>query len=78
MIDKIKNLPKSPGIYQYFDKNNKLLYIGKAKNLFNRVKSYFLFTPELRPNSKLSPRIVKMLSETTSMHYIVVNSEHDA
>ncbi|MGB6019794.1 MAG: excinuclease ABC subunit UvrC [Sulfurimonadaceae bacterium] len=78
MIDKIKNLPKSPGIYQYFDKNNKLLYIGKAKNLFNRVKSYFLFTPELRPNSKLSPRIVKMLSETISMHYIVVNSEHDA
>ena len=78
MIDKIKDLPKSPGIYQYFDKNNKLLYIGKAKNLFNRVKSYFLFTPELRPNPKLSPRIVKMLSETTSMHYIVVSSEHDA
>ncbi|MEE8588904.1 MAG: excinuclease ABC subunit UvrC [Sulfurimonadaceae bacterium] len=78
MIDKIKNLPKSPGIYQYFDKNNKLLYVGKAKNLFNRVKSYFLFTPLLRPNPKLSPRIVKMLSETTSMHYIVVNSEHDA
>lgn len=78
MIDKIKNLPRSPGIYQYFDKNNKLLYVGKAKNLFNRVKSYFLFTPELRPNPKLSSRIVKMLSETTSMHYIVVNSEHDA
>ncbi len=78
MIDKIKNLPKSPGVYQYFDQNNKLLYVGKAKNLFNRVKSYFLFTPQLRPNPKLSPRIVKMLSETTSMHYIVVNSEHDA
>jgi len=78
MIDKIKNLPKSPGIYQYFDKNNKLLYIGKAKNLFNRVKSYFLFTPKLWPNPKLSLRIVKMLNETSSMHYIVVNSEHDA
>ncbi|MDA3946158.1 MAG: excinuclease ABC subunit UvrC, partial [Helicobacteraceae bacterium] len=78
MITKIKNLPKSPGIYQYFDKNNKLLYVGKAKSLFHRVKSYFLFTPELRPNPKLSPRIVKMLSETTSMHYIIVNSEHDA
>ena len=78
MIDKIKNLPKSPGIYQYFDKNNKLLYIGKAKNLFNRVKSYFLFTPQLHPNNRLSPRIIKMLNETTSMHYIVVNSEHDA
>lgn len=78
MIDKIKNLPKTPGIYQYFDKSGKLLYVGKAKNLFNRVKSYFLFTPQLRANPKLSPRIVKMISETVSMHYIVVNSEHDA
>jgi len=78
MIDKIRNLPKQPGIYQYFDKNGRLLYVGKAKNLYNRVKSYFLFTPKLRPNTKLSPRIVKMLSETESMHYIVVKSEHDA
>ncbi|MCJ7764335.1 MAG: excinuclease ABC subunit UvrC, partial [Thiovulaceae bacterium] len=78
MINTIKNLPKSPGIYQYFDKNGKLLYVGKAKNLYNRVKSYFLFTPELRPNSRLSVRIIKMLEETTSMHYLVVKSEHDA
>ena len=78
MITKIRALPKSPGIYQYFDKEGRLLYIGKAKNLFNRVKSYFLFTPELHPNPRLSPRIVKMLSETHSMHYIVVKSEHDA
>ena len=78
MINTIKNLPKAPGIYQYYDRNGKLLYVGKAKNLYNRVKSYFLFTPTLHPNSKLSPRIVKMLNETVSMHYIVVNSEHDA
>lgn len=78
MINTIRNLPRSPGIYQYFDRNGKLLYVGKAKNLYNRVKSYFLFSPELRPNSRLSPRIVKMLGETTSMHYIVVKSEHDA
>ncbi len=78
MINTIQNLPKSPGIYQYFDANNRLLYIGKAKNLSNRVKSYFRFTPTLHPNPKLSPRIVKMLTETHSMHYIVVNSEHDA
>ena len=78
MINTIKNLPKSPGIYQYFDANNRLLYIGKAKNLYNRVKSYFLFTPQLRPNPKLSARIHKMLTETHSMHYIMVESEHDA
>ena len=74
----IAQLPSSAGIYQYFDKNGKLLYIGKAKNLTNRVKSYWNFTPELRPNPKLSQRIVSMLKQTNSLNYIVVNSEHDA
>ena len=74
----ISQLPGSPGIYQYFDNNGRLLYIGKAKNLANRVKSYWLFTPELRPNTNLSTRITKMLEQTASLEYIVVNSEHDA
>ncbi len=66
----VEQLPTSAGIYEYFDKNGNLLYVGKAKNLKNRVKSYF--------NSKLSLRIQKMISQTISMNYIVVNSEHDA
>ncbi len=74
----IKQLPSSAGIYQYFDKNGRLLYIGKAKNLANRVKSYWHFTPVLHPNKNLSPRIIKMLEATTSLNYIVVKSEHDA
>ena len=74
----IKQLPSSAGIYQYFDKNTHLLYIGKAKNLQKRVKSYFNFTPDLKPNSNLSTRITKMIEQTVSMNYIVVNSEHDA
>jgi excinuclease ABC subunit C len=74
----IKQLPDSAGIYQYFDAHGHLLYIGKAKNLAKRVKSYFYYTPQLRPNPNLSGRIVKMLSQTVSMNYIVVNSEHDA
>jgi excinuclease ABC subunit C len=78
MINTIKSLPQTAGIYQYFDLKGQLLYIGKAKNLKNRVKSYWYFTPSLHPNPSLNPRIVKMLLETTSMHYIVVNSEHDA
>jgi len=78
LLDTIKQLPSSAGIYQYFDKNGRILYIGKAKNLANRVKSYWHFTPELRPNKTLSQRIIKMLQQTESMNYIVVNSEHDA
>lgn len=75
---KIKQLPDSAGIYQYFDANDNLLYIGKAKNLSNRVKSYFNFSPTLKANSNLSSRITKMINQTVWMNYIVVNSEHDA
>ena len=74
----IKNLPNSPGIYQYFDENGKLLYIGKAKSLKNRVKSYFRFENELSAAPNLSLRISKMISETKRLEYIVVDSEHDA
>jgi len=74
----IKQLPSSPGIYQYYDKDGHLLYIGKAKNLSNRVKSYWQFTPQLHAHSGLSLRITKMINQTISMNYIVVNSEHDA
>ena len=35
-------LPQEPGIYQYFDENGHLLYVGKAKNIRKRVSSYFL------------------------------------
>ncbi len=75
---KLQNLPAQPGIYQYFDKNGKLLYIGKAKVLKNRVKSYFKFTPILAPSDRLGSRIYKMITEVDNMHYIVVESENDA
>ncbi len=74
----IKQLPDSAGIYEYFDKNGNLLYVGKAKSLQKRVKSYFSFTPTLRANPKLSLRITRMIEQTESMNYILVNSEHDA
>ncbi|WP_457750324.1 excinuclease ABC subunit UvrC [Sulfurimonas sp.] len=76
--EKIQQLPNKPGVYQYFDKNGHLLYVGKAKNLANRVKSYWQFNPKLCANAQLSMRITKMINQTTSMDYIVVNSEHDA
>jgi len=75
---KIKELPAKAGIYQYFDENDKLLYIGKAKSLKTRVKNYFRFTPDFQAASNLSPRIAKMIFETVRLEYIVVDSEHDA
>jgi len=74
----LKNLPDSPGIYKFYDKDKKLLYIGKAKVLKNRVKSYFKFTPSLSPANKLSLRIKKMINEACHLEYIVSPSEYDA
>ena len=74
----VKNLPSLAGVYQYFDKQEKLLYIGKAKNLKHRVKSYWRVSPSFRPNPTQSPRILKMLSEAVRLEYIVVQTEEDA
>jgi len=74
----IQNLPATPGVYQYFDEKGKLLYVGKAKNLKNRVKSYWRFTPDFKPNTAQSMRILKMLQEAAKLDYIVVESEEDA
>ncbi|MBV5320075.1 MAG: excinuclease ABC subunit UvrC [Sulfuricurvum sp.] len=78
MIEKIRSLPQQAGIYQYLDSAGRILYIGKAKNLSKRVKSYFNLTPTLSPKPTLSLRIQKMLSETVALHYIIVENEHDA
>ena len=78
MIEKIRSLPHCAGIYQYLDAKGRILYIGKAKNLSKRVKSYFNLTPQLSPKPTLSLRIQKMLNETSSLHYLIVENEHDA
>ena len=78
IIQTIKTLPNQAGIYQYFDENSKLLYIGKAKNLQKRVKSYWRFTPYFHANPTLNLRILRMLEQAVSIEYIVVQSEGDA
>ncbi|RRS31099.1 MAG: excinuclease ABC subunit C [Epsilonproteobacteria bacterium (ex Lamellibrachia satsuma)] len=78
MKSTIQNLPSDPGVYQYFDEKGKLLYVGKAKSLKNRVKSYWRFTPEFKPNPTLSTRILKMLQEADKLEYIIVETEEDA
>ena len=78
IINTIKILPNQAGVYQYFDKNSKLLYIGKAKNLKNRVKSYWRFTPNFKANPTLGLRILRMLEQAVKIDYIVVETETDA
>lgn len=78
MIEKIRSLPHCAGIYQYLDTKGRILYVGKAKDLSKRVKSYFNLTPILTPKTTLSLRIQKMLHETASLHYLIVDNEHDA
>jgi excinuclease ABC subunit C len=74
----LERLPDTPGVYHYYDESDRLLYVGKAKSLKKRVRSYFRFTPELKPNPTLSTRILKMLDEAKRLDYIVVESEEDA
>jgi excinuclease ABC subunit C len=78
LAQKLKNAPDNAGIYQYFNEQGTLLYVGKAKSIKNRVKSYFRFSGELSASPTLSPRIAKMISEVHNVEYIVVQSEHDA
>ncbi len=78
MIEKIRSLPDKPGVYQYFDANGHLLYIGKAKSLKARVKSYWRFTPDFHPNPTLGARITKMLGEASEIEYLLTPTEEDA
>ena len=71
-ISEIKHLPKSPWIYKYFDKDWKLLYIGKSINLFARVHSYF------NGKSKLNFAKKKMVDQIHTIEYIVVNNERES
>ncbi len=77
LLAKIKSLPDSPGVYRYY-KDNTLLYVGKAKSLKKRVKSYFSFTPHLSANPKNSPRIINLINQANNLEYTQTNSELDA
>ncbi len=67
----IQSLPHQPGVYQYFDKEDKILYVGKAKDLKKRVASYFNKTQENGKTRVLVSKIVRI-------EHIVVNTEMDA
>jgi excinuclease ABC subunit C len=68
----LKNIPKSPGIYKYFNAKWTIIYIGKSLNLKNRVNSYFNGT------SKLNFAKKKMVSEIKNLEFIVTNNETES
>ena len=70
--EKIENLPGSPGVYLYRDSSGKTIYVGKAKSLRNRVRSYF---QEGRP---LDPKTDRLVSEVADIECIVTDSEVEA
>lgn len=65
------SLPQEPGIYQYFDEKGKLLYVGKAKNIRNRVSSYF-------NTNQHSLKTIELVQKIQDIQFTIVNSEHDA
>jgi len=67
----LQTLPNTPGVYQYFDKQGIIIYVGKAKNLKKRVSSYFTKNHEYGKTRVLVKKIV-------NIKHIVVNSETDA
>ncbi len=68
----IRNLPKCPGVYLMYDRDNQLLYVGKAKNLHQRVSSYF------RTKAAETPRLELLLSKLYRIDYEIKGSELEA
>ncbi|MCD4743266.1 MAG: GIY-YIG nuclease family protein [Desulfobacteraceae bacterium] len=70
--EKINNAPRQPGCYIYKDKSGDILYIGKAKILKNRVKSYF------SNYAKLDIKIQNLINQAEDIEYLIVDSEVEA
>ena len=68
--DKLKTIPHYPGSYQMRNINNTIIYVGKAKDLYKRVNSYF--------KGNVTGKTAKMVSEVVDVTYIVASSEQEA
>jgi len=67
----LKRIPEQPGVYQYFDKEGQIIYVGKAKNLHRRVNSYF-------SKDHQSSKTRQLVAHIADIRYVVVESEQDA
>jgi len=68
----VVSLPDKPGIYQFFDATDKIIYIGKAKNLKKRVSSYF------NKNTYENAKLKMLVSKIQNIKYVIVDTEFDA
>ncbi|GAB4328718.1 MAG: excinuclease ABC subunit UvrC [Bacteroidales bacterium] len=68
----IRSLPGKPGVYQYYDKEGKILYIGKARNLRKRVASYF------NRDNEASGKLRVLVKKIAEIRFLVVDTETDA
>lgn len=68
----LKNIPTSPGVYRFTNENEEIIYIGKAKNLRSRVRSYF------QKGKSQSPKNLTMVRHIRGLEWIVVRSEVEA
>lgn len=68
----LRSLPENPGIYQFLDKEGKIIYVGKAKNLKKRVSSYFT------KDTSLIGKVRVMVKKIADIRHIVVDTELDA
>lgn len=68
----LRQLPDSPGVYQYYDREGKIIYVGKAKNLKKRVSSYF------RRDDSLVGKVRILVQKITDIQVVVVETELDA
>jgi excinuclease ABC subunit C len=64
------NIPEEPGVYRFYNKNEKVIYVGKAKNLKNRLSSYF--------GSNLAQKTYRMVHEAVRVDWTIVNTELEA
>ena len=71
LLEKAKNLPKSPGCYLMYDKSHKIIYVGKAVGLRNRVVTYF-------NNSQKGAKTSILVSKIVDFDFILTSSEGEA
>ena len=67
----LKRIPESPGVYQYFNNEGQIIYVGKAKNLHRRVNSYF-------NKEHQSSKTRQLVAHIADIRYVVVDNEQDA